>query len=97
MGEVYKVIYTAVEKKWNCLWKSELSDGAKRFPGPKNKGACSAPESRKYLGWNSLKEGTYFLPFFAFFVLFFAAFFLAGMWTVTSSWQIRLTVPKAAC
>jgi hypothetical protein len=54
----------------------------------KNKGAGAAPESRKYLGWNSLREGTYFLPFFAFFVLFLAAFFFAGMWTVTSSWQI---------
>ena len=54
----------------------------------KNKGAGSAPESRKYLGWNSLKEGTYFLPFFPFLVLFLAAFFLAGMWSVTSSWQI---------
>lgn len=54
----------------------------------KNKGADAAPESRKYLGWNSLKEGIYFLPFFAFFVLFLAAFFFAGMWTVTSSWQI---------
>ena len=54
----------------------------------KNKGAGIAPESRKYLGWNSLKEDTYFLPFFAFFVLFLAAFFFAGMWTVTSSWQI---------
>ena len=54
----------------------------------KNKGAGAAPESRKYLGWKGLKEGIYFLPFFAFFVLFFAAFFFAGMWTVTSSWQI---------
>jgi hypothetical protein len=54
----------------------------------KNKGAGAAPESRKYLGWNSLRKGTYFLPFFAFFVLFLAAFFFAGMWTVTSSWQI---------
>ena len=97
MRGVYKVIYTAVEKKWNCLWKSEFSDEVNRFCGQKNRGAYSAPESRKYHGWNSLKEGTYFLPFFAFFVLFLAAFFLAGMWTVTSSWQIRLTVPKAAC
>jgi hypothetical protein len=54
----------------------------------KNKGAGPAPESRKYLGWNDLKEGTYFLPFFPFLVLFLAAFFLAGMWSVTSSWQI---------
>lgn len=54
----------------------------------KNKGAGTAPESRKYLGWNSLKVGTYFLPFFPFLVLFLAAFFLAGMWSVTSSWQI---------
>ena len=54
----------------------------------KNKGAGSAPESRKYLGWNNLKEGTYFLPFFPFLVLFLEAFFLAGMWSVTSSWQI---------
>ena len=54
----------------------------------KNKGADAAPESRKYLEWNSLREGIYFLPFFAFFVLFLAAFFFAGMWTVTSSWQI---------
>ncbi|HEX5855986.1 MAG TPA: hypothetical protein VFZ57_10225 [Thermoanaerobaculia bacterium] len=54
----------------------------------KNKGAGAAPESRKYLEWNSLRKGTYFLPFFAFFVLFLAAFFFAGMWTVTSSWQI---------
>jgi hypothetical protein len=54
----------------------------------KNKGAGAAPESRKYLVWNSLREGIYFLPFFAFLVLFLAAFFFAGMWTVTSSWQI---------
>jgi hypothetical protein len=97
MGKVYKAICTAVEKRWSRLWKSEVSDDAHRFRGQKNKGAGSAPESRKYLGLNGLKEGTYFLPFFPFFVLFLAAFFLAGMWTVTSSWQIRLTVPKAAC
>lgn len=54
----------------------------------KNKGAGPAPESRKYLEWNGLKVGTYFLPFFPFLVLFLAAFFLAGMWSVTSSWQI---------
>ena len=53
--------------------------------GQKNKGAGSAPESRKYLGMNVLEKGTYFFPFFAFFVLFFAAFFLAGMDSVTSS------------
>jgi hypothetical protein len=34
--------------------------------------------------------------FAAFFAAFLAAFFVA-MVTVTSSWQIRLTVPKAAC
>ncbi len=54
-------------------------------PGQKNKGAGVAPESRKYLGWNELRIRTYFLPFFPFFVLFFAAFFLAGMVSVTSS------------
>ena len=70
-----------------CGNRARDSGGSGR-PRAKNKGADSAPESRKYLGWNSLKEGTYFLPFFAFLVLFLAAFFLAGMWTVTSSWQI---------
>ncbi|HTS01415.1 MAG TPA: hypothetical protein VMN04_02750, partial [Thermoanaerobaculia bacterium] len=56
-----------------------------RSSGQKNKGAGEAPESRKYLGWNELRNGTYFFPFFPFFVLFFAAFFLAGMDSVTSS------------
>jgi len=81
-------LYTAVEKTGGSLWKSP---GGPRTPwchGQKNKGADTAPESRKYLEWNSLKEGTYFLPFFPFLVLFLAAFFFAGMWTVTSSWQI---------
>jgi hypothetical protein len=44
---------------------------------------------------------TYFLAFAgflaAFFVVFFAAAFFVAMWTVTSSWQIRLTGPKSAC
>ena len=39
---------------------------------------------------------SYFLPFFPFFVDFLPAFFFA-MDAVTSSWQSRLTVPKAAC
>ncbi len=34
---------------------------------------------------NALKNGTYFFPFFPFFVDFLAAFFLAGMDSVTSS------------
>ena len=67
------------------------------FAGKKIGGLIQPPNPGNTFRWNSLKEGTYFLPFFAFFVLFLAAFFLAGMWTVTSSWQIRLTVPKAAC
>ena len=65
-----------------------FAGGGARPAREKNKGAGTAPESRKYLGWNKLKEGTYFLPFFPFLVLFLAAFFLAGMWSVTSSWQI---------
>ncbi|HEX2758441.1 MAG TPA: hypothetical protein VHP60_08075, partial [Thermoanaerobaculia bacterium] len=77
-----------VDKSWNSLWKSCPWFGGSRRSRAKNKGAGPAPESRKYLGWNSLKEGTYFLPFFPFLVLFLAAFFLAGMWSVTSSWQI---------
>jgi hypothetical protein len=70
------------------LWKSAGLSGASGASGRKNKGAGSAPESRKYLDENRLGEGSYFLPFFAFLVLFLAAFFFAGMWTVTSSWQI---------
>ena len=66
----------------------QRSGRRERLPRKKNKGAGTAPESRKYLGWKGLKEANYFLPFFAFLVLFFAAFFFAGMWTVTSSWQI---------
>ena len=70
------------------LWKSVGVGGVPHASGQKNKGAGSAPESRKYFDKNRLREGTYFLPFFAFLVLFLAAFFFAGMWTVTSSWQI---------
>jgi hypothetical protein len=77
-----------VDKKWNGLWKSCVVGEKGGWFGQKNKGAGPAPESRKYFEWNGLKEGTYFLPFFPFLVLFLAAFFLAGMWTVTSSWQI---------
>jgi hypothetical protein len=88
MNEVYKDLYTEVDKEWNRLWKSCAAGSWLGANRQKNKGAGPAPESRKYLGWNSLKEGTYFLPFFPFLVLFFAAFFLAGMWSVTSSWQI---------
>ena len=51
----------------------------------KNKGAGEAPESRKYLGMNVLRNRAYFFPFFPFFVDFLAAFFLAGMVSVTSS------------
>ena len=54
----------------------------------KIRGLVQPPESRKYLVWKGLNEVNYFLPFFAFLVLFLAAFFFAGMWTVTSSWQI---------
>jgi hypothetical protein len=43
MGQVYKVIYTAVEKKWNCLWKSEVLDEANRFRGQKNRGLVQPP------------------------------------------------------
>jgi hypothetical protein len=88
MNAVYETLYTEVDKDWNRLWKSCLSFSGSSLSRAKNKGAGAAPESRKYLGWNSLKEGTYFLPFFPFLVLFLAAFFLAGMWSVTSSWQI---------
>jgi hypothetical protein len=88
MAKVYKELYTAVEKTALPLWKSSGCTRARREIRQKNKGADTAPESRKYLEWNSLKEGTYFLPFFPFLVLFLAAFFFAGMWTVTSSWQI---------
>jgi hypothetical protein len=77
-----------VEKRWSRLWKSRSPEVVSSFARKKIRGLVQPPESRKYLGWNSLKEGTYFLPFFAFFVLFLAAFFFAGMWTVTSSWQI---------
>jgi hypothetical protein len=77
-----------VEKRLPRLWKSSAADLAAWTREAKNKGAGSAPESRKYLDENRLREGTYFLPFFAFLVLFLAAFFFAGMWTVTSSWQI---------
>jgi hypothetical protein len=73
-----------VEWPVEILFRSAAATGGHE----KNKGAGPAPESRKYLEWNSLKEGTYFLPFFPFLVLFLAAFFLAGMWSVTSSWQI---------
>jgi hypothetical protein len=88
MNEVYNELYTEVDKERNALWKSCPTEAARGPREEKNKGAGPAPESRKYLGWNSLKEGTYFLPFFPFLVLFLAAFFLAGMWSVTSSWQI---------
>ena len=88
MNLVYKDLYTEVDKDRNGLWKSCVMGAWRDARGEKNKGAGPAPESRKYLGWNSLKEGTYFLPFFPFLVLFLAAFFLAGMWSVTSSWQI---------
>jgi hypothetical protein len=77
-----------VEKPRSGLWKSLRPGAGRAFRRQKNKGAGTAPESRKYLGWKGLKEAIYFLPFFAFLVLFFAAFFFAGMWTVTSSWQI---------
>ena len=70
-------------------WKSRGSRCGNRAPllagGEKNKGAGVAPESRKYLGWNELRKGSYFFPFFPFLVDFFAAFFLAGMVSVTSS------------
>jgi hypothetical protein len=77
-----------VEKPSEGLWKSSGQLQVPEASAEKNKGAGSAPESRKYLEWNRLREDTYFLPFFAFLVLFLAAFFFAGMWTVTSSWQI---------
>jgi hypothetical protein len=85
MPRVYETSYTGVQNPWNALWKSRASKGARMASGQKNKGAGVAPESRKYLDWNELKVGTYFFPFFPFLVLFFAAFFLAGMVSVTSS------------
>jgi hypothetical protein len=88
MNAVYNILYTEVDKEGKCLWKSWPAAVDRGAREQKNKGAGPAPESRKYLGWNSLKEGTYFLPFFPFLVLFLEAFFLAGMWSVTSSWQI---------
>ena len=43
------------------------------------------PNPGNTLEWNELEVRTYFLPFFPFFVDFLAAFFLAGMDSVTSS------------
>jgi hypothetical protein len=75
---IYMFIYCRA-KAVNGLWKSERGEVGRGFRKQKNKGAGTAPESRKYLGWKGLKEVTYFLPFFAFLVLFLAAFFFAGM------------------
>ncbi|HEX7529114.1 MAG TPA: hypothetical protein VF425_08390, partial [Thermoanaerobaculia bacterium] len=54
MGGVYKHLYTAVEKPWMSLWKSPDVGAGLRASGQKNKGAGSAPESRKYLDKNRL-------------------------------------------
>ena len=54
----------------------------------KIRGLIQPPNPGNTLIRTGYKDKTYFLPFFAFLVLFLAAFFFAGMWTVTSSWQI---------